>query len=143
MRPTPPGFNKADVVKGLHTAMQFGAPNSAEDRATFCWAQRTAAAGEDEAGVPFSPNGRSGRTIQRVSVPCAVEYGDAAATAGRMGGVDRTKITVTLLDPDWAKVRDFEYVVWGGDKYLRRRHQVVALGSLDVHTLICAAEDES
>lgn len=143
MRPTPPGFNKADVTAGLVTAMQFGAPNSPEDRATFVWVTQPAAAGQDEDGVPFSPDVRPSKTVNRKTVPCAVDYAEAAGKTARFGTHKPSRITVTLLAPHYAQVKDFEFVVWGGDKYVRRSQIVEALGSLDVYSITCVAEDES
>ena len=80
---------------------------------------------------------------QKVAVPSPVDYTDASDQAKRFGTVQPSRLELTLLDPDWQKVKDFEYVVWGGDKYLRRSHQVDALGSLDIHTVHCVAEDEA
>ena len=141
-RPTPPGFNKAEVVSGLHLAMTFGAPNSPDDRATFCWVVTAPAPDSDDAGVPFSPEARPTKTTRKETVPCAVDYVDGPDKTERWGTHQRSRLIVTLLDPEWAKVRDFQYVVYGGEKYLRRTHEVIGLGSLDVHTVYCIAEDQ-
>lgn len=140
---SPTGFNKADVIAGLHTAMNFGAPNSADDRATFCWTDTTAVAGADESGVPFDPDVRPARTPHKITVPCAVDHSNAGMVRTRFGTYRPDRIEITLLDPDFQKVKDFTFVVWGGDKYVRGADQVIGLGSLDVHTIQCIAEDES
>jgi hypothetical protein len=141
-RPTPPGFNKADAIAGIRLAMNFGAPNAPGDRATFCWTSTSNATAADESGVPFSPAARPTRSTQKVTVPCAVDYADGSDQTERWGTRQRSRIVVTLLEPEWAKVKDFEFVVYGGEKYLRRTHEIIALGSLDVHTVYCVTEDQ-
>lgn len=138
----PAGFDPAAVLEGLHTAMQFGAPNRDQDKATFCWVEENAATGTDEDGVPFDPTQRTTKTPRRLVVPCAIDYTDGADRTERFGQLTPSRIEVTLLDPDYRKVEPFTYVVWGGDKYVRRTTRTDALGSLDVWTIECRAEDD-
>lgn len=142
----PAGFNAARIREGLITAMEFGAPTRTEDRATFFFERRGPVAGRvDEDGVPFDPTLRPANTASptKVTVPCAVEFYNGASKIETFGEVKATRISVTLLDKEWQIVKDFRYVVAGGDKYLRDiKEPGAALGSLDVHTVWCVSEDE-
>ena len=143
--PNPPGFDPQGFIDGIHLAMTLGAPNAPADQATFYWIESRDTGGNavDEQDVPFDPVKRT--TTKKVSAKatCAIEYTDGADRTERFGTRQASRITVTLLQPDWEPVSEFEFVVWGGDKYLRRSHQVDALGSVDVHTVQCVAEDET
>ena len=93
--------------------------------------------------MPFDPTKRTTTTPVRRRATCAIEYADGPDRTERFGVRQPSRIVITLLQPEWEKVSPFEFVVWGGDKYLRRGHQVEALGSVDVHTVQCVAEDET
>lgn len=142
-KPNPPGFVPADVMAGLRTAMKFGEPNRAGDKATFHWSVRSDAAGADEDGIPFNPTAVPQRTKRSRTVACAVEFFPAGDRTERFGVVQSSRVELTILDPEFQQVKDFEYVVWGGDKYIRRSGTVDGLGSIDVHTVLCIAEDEA
>lgn len=141
----PPGFNRAEVLAGLHRAMGFGEPNNASDKATFVsFDALSGNTRHDDNGVPFDPGARVSRVPKPVQVPCAVEWADASDVSGGFGSLQPTTIRVTLLDPDYRKVKGFEYVLIGGDKYnYRETEPPVALGSIDIWTVHVQAEDES
>jgi hypothetical protein len=142
----PPGFNADEIRRGLLQAMEFGAPTRTEDQATFYFVARSAPTGPaDDEGVPFDPSERptNEASPDKLTVPCAVEYYDATGVIETFGVITPTKIRVTLQDPEWQQVKDFAYVVAGGDKYIRARVEPpVALGSLDFWMVWCRAEDE-
>lgn len=142
----PPSFNEARVVEGLKMAMGFGEPTRAEDKVTFFFNARSTGTTEaDEEGIPFDPADRLVNTRpDGVVVDCVVEYQDRAAKAETFGVVVPTRVILTLLDPDWQQVKDFAYVRAGGDIYRRSTVQPpVALGTIDVWSVICVAEGES
>lgn len=141
----PAGFNAAEVIAGLHRAMEFGEPTRTEDRATFYTVTTTAAGGPvDEDGVPFDPTVRPTRSTTSKQVKCAVEFADRADLSETFGIIQPTRVKITLLDAEYQQVKDFAYVVVGGDRYNRRiTEPPVALGSIDVWTVHCVAEDES
>lgn len=143
--PTPAGFDRDAVLAGLRTAMLFGAPSVAADRATF-FMPRTyvSVAPVDEDGVTFDPQQRpTFSAVVKHTVPCAVEYDDAAGKLENFGIIASSKVRITLLGPDYDVVKGFEYVVIAGQKYLYRKTEPpVALGTLDVWTVHCQAEDE-
>ena len=141
----PAGFDRNKILIGLHKAMEFGEPTRAEDQATFVTIVEPIVIGPvDEDGVPFDPSERVSRTPQSNTVACAVEYVDRADRAERFGTLQPTRVKITLLDAEYQTVRGFDYVVVGGDKYVYRSTEPpVALGSIDVWTVYCTAEDES
>lgn len=142
----PAGFDPARVLAGLHKAMEFGEPTRSADRATFYKVLSTTGDGtaQDEDGVPFDPS--IDRTVKPtpIQVPCAVEYVDRADQTHSFGSITASRVEITLLDPDYQKVKGFSYVVCGGDKYLYRLTEPgAALGSIDVWTVHAIAEDET
>lgn len=142
----PPDFPRAEIIAGLRQAMGFGEPTRVEDRATFVsFRDLPGNVPTDDDGVPWDVNARRVRTPSAsVQVACAIEWSDAADRRETFGTINPTGIKLTLLDPDYQKVKGFEYVVIGGDKYLPRETEPpIALGSIDVWVVHVAAEDES
>lgn len=136
----------------IRFAMTMGAPpagriagQSAADGLTFHWnPTATTAATRDGEGVPFDPGAAVTRTTRRpVSVPCAVEFVDATGDPTPFGVVIPSKVRAVLLDEDYASVKDADFVVIGGDKYIRS-HEPPAVGLFDVgvHTIVFVAENE-
>lgn len=150
--PTPAGFNASEVFDGLYQAMAFGAPNDADAQATFFKQPvLNVDSSTDDEGVPFDPDVNIDRTPVSVKRPCAIEYIDAADQIGNFGVRQPSKIKVTLLGPDYDAIRGsddddqalFSYMTVAGQKYLYSKEEpVVALGTIDVHTIHCKAEDE-
>ncbi len=143
----PPSFDAARVTEGLRKAMGFGEATRTTDKVTFYFNDRSDPVGPaDEEGVGFDPADRTVNTRagEAVVVDCAVEYEDRAPRTERFGVMVPSRVVLTLLDPDWQRVKDFAYVKAGGDTYWRSTIEPpVALGSIDVWTVICTAEDES
>jgi hypothetical protein len=141
----PPGFDAAAVIAGLHEAMAFGEPTRVGDKATFYLVTEAAqTVARDDDGIPFDIAQRPTRTAKGVQVSCAIEFVDRADQGETFGLVQATRIKVTLLDPDYQKVKGFRYMSVGGDRYnYRLTEPPVALGSIDVWTVHCVAEDES
>jgi hypothetical protein len=144
----PPSFDAARVTEGLHRAMGFGEPTRAADKATFFFrGNQTYIPGTvvDADDVPFDPEIRPTRTnVASVLVPCAVEFHERGAMTETFGVVMPTRISITLLDEDYQRVRGFHFVVAGGDKYIYEKTEPpVALGSIDVWTVWAQSEDES
>lgn len=137
-------FNKSQVLSGLYTAMDFGSPNIATDKATFYMPRTSSASGnQDSDGVPFNPdNGRTFGALVKKTIPCAVEYLGGTGKDENFGVLNPDKVRLTILGPDFAAVEGFEYVVISGNKYLYQKSEpVIALGSIDVHQIYCRAED--
>jgi len=140
----PPDFDKAAILKGLYTAMEFGAPTRVSDRATFFTYIEEGTEPRDDDGVPFNSTTRRARVPKSTQVPVAIEFIDKTDQQETFGYVQATRVKITLLDPDYQKVKGFNYVVIGGDKYnYRITEPPVALGAIDVWTVHVTAEDET
>jgi hypothetical protein len=144
--PTPPGFNAATVIAGLQKAMSFGAPETTGDQATF-YMPRTSVVTDpkDDEGVPFDVTVRPTlSTLVKKVVPCAYEYVDAEGKIENFGMIAPARVQITLLDAEYQQVKGFEYVAIGGQRFMYRRTEPpVALGSINVWTLHCTAEDQA
>lgn len=143
----PPSFNRGKVRDGLLKAMGFGEPNRTDDKVTFCFPKRaTTASPADGDGIPFDPTVRLADVgAANKTVSCAVEYLDRAEVAVDGGSeLKPSRLRITLLDEEYRAIKDFSYVVAGGDKYNRGEVEPpIALGSIDVWILHCVAEDEA
>lgn len=140
----PAGFDKARIMAGLKTAMQFGAPTRVEDQATFYKVTRTTDdVPRDDDFIPFDPDATRTAKPTGIRVDCSVEYIDRTEITEQFGAITPSRIEITLLDPEYQKVKGFDYVVAGGDRYnYRLTEPPVALGNIDVWTVHCDAEDE-
>lgn len=142
----PPGFDESRVLAGLHKAIGFGMPTRVDDRATFFFQKRPSdTSPADGAGVPFDPGVQLPdiASPRKLSVDCTVDYVDAAGKALTFGDSRPSGVVITLLDAEYQKIKDYAFVVAGGDKYVRSRVEPpIALGSIDVWTLHATAESE-
>lgn len=142
---TPADFDATAVLAGLHLAMGFGEPTRTEDKATF-YLPKTGSetpAPEDLHDVPFDPDVQRTASTNKLAVACAVEFYAGGQVIETFGAANADKILVTLLDPEYQQVKDFLYVVAGGDKYIRNKTQPpVALGVIDVWQVWADAENE-
>lgn len=142
---TPPGFDAAAVIAGLHTAMNFGLPTVTNDQPTFFMPQTTTSDepldGED---VPFNPDAvLDVSALVKKRVPCAVEYVDGDGKVETFAIVNPSKVKLTFIGSDFATVRGFKFCVIEGQKYFYARTEPpVALGTVDVYTVHCKSEDE-
>lgn len=140
------GFNAAAFRAGIRFAMTMGAPPADADALKFHWNPTVTSSGVmDGDGVPFDPAAPVTRTQTKapVSRPCAVEFIDAAGEVTAFGVVVPSKVRVTLLDEDYQAVKDADYVVIGGDKYVRDE-QPPSYGLFDVGVfqIVYVAENE-
>lgn len=144
MKFIPDGWDEAKVKDGLYKAMGFGEPTRTEDKATFHIPEPS----EDETsgnseGVPWDPTVKRPVTRATKQVPCAIEFVDSSERTETFGAYAPTQIVITLLDDDYQQVRDFDFVVAGGDKYFRSQTEPpIAMGTIDVWTVHCTAQDE-
>lgn len=141
-----PGFVPAEVRAGLRLAMNVGLPTVTEDQPTFFFPATASTVGPaDEDAVPFDVSQRRVVAPRRsVRVPCAIEYFDNQGKIENFGLIVPSKLELTLLDEDYAKVRGFEYVVIGGNRYwYSRTAPPLGLVSVGVFTIYCTAEDQS
>lgn len=141
----PPGFDSARIIDGLHRAMGFGEATRTGDKATFYTRTLPATtATVDQEGLPYDPDAARTPVTTSVAVPCAIEYFDRNEDGETFGVIQPTRIKVTLLDPDYQKVKGFTYVVAGGDRYYYAKTEPpIALGSIDVWIIHCNSQDET
>ncbi len=137
-------FDQAAVLAGLHTAMDFGSPNTTSDKATF-YMPRTVTTGgaRDSYNVPFNPEEpRVMGPLVKKTVACAVEYLDAAGKEINFGTINASRVRLTVLGPEYVQIKGFEYVAISGSKFLYTKTEpIIALGSIDVAIIYCTAED--
>jgi hypothetical protein len=137
-------FDQSKVLAGLYTAMEFGAPNNVADRATFYMPRTVDSPGNvDSYEVSYNPdNKRTFSPLVKKTVPCAVEYIDATGKEVNFGMVNPSRVRLTVLGPDYANIKGFEYVVISGQKFIYQKTEpLIALGSIDVAIIYAQAED--
>lgn len=140
-------FNADEVRAGLRLAMTVGSPVEVADQPVFYMPTSITGDGAhnlDQAGTPFSPTYRPTRSVPVTKrVPCAVEYKDTEGVMEAWGNTTPSRITVTLLDQDYAIVKGFAFVVIGGVKYTYRSTQTpVGLISVGIYKVHCSTDDE-
>lgn len=94
--------------------------------------------------VPFDPRQAPVRTARApVRVPCDVEFTASSDVPTEFGTVIPAKLTVLLLDSDYAQVAEAAYVTMNGDRY-NRQYEPPSFGLFDVglHYLVFQAENE-
>ena len=125
MASTQPGFDPAAFRDAIRFTYTMAATPVADDQVTFHFASTLVYnTNVDADGRPFDPNATVTRTTPTpVKVPCAVEYIDAEDQPTNFGLIAPSKLKITLLDEDYAKVKDAIYVVLQGDRYNYRRTQ--------------------
>lgn len=146
MAGTVPGFNAAEVRAGLRLAMTVGLPPVLEEQPTFFFPREVSnTARADESKVPFNPLARPALAPPRsVRVPCAIEYFDNQGKIENFGVIVPSKVELTLLDEDHAKVRGFQFVVIGGGRFFYDRTETpLGLVSVGVYVVHCTAEDQA
>lgn len=137
---------KPDVFRvAIRSAMTVGTPPDTGYQLRFHWnPDTTTAATRDGEGIPFDPTAAiTSTTPAPVAAPCAIEYLDAAGQPTPFGAIVPSKVRVTLLDEDYAQVKDADYILISGDRYLRH-HEPPAYGLFDVgvHQIMYVAENE-
>lgn len=128
--------------------MQLGLPQEAKDRPTFYFRQtKTFPAGTvtDTEGVPLDP--RIAATVTApdpVQVPCAVEFSATSSDGETLVGTFReTHLTLTLLDVDFAQVKDAIEVAVGQVRYnIGYMAPPIGLGTATVYQLHCFPKGE-
>ena len=99
----------------------------------------------DGAALPFDPQATVTRTEPTpVKVDCAIEYFDAENQPTNFGMIAPSRISVTLLDEDYDRVKECAYVVVHGDRYnYRRTEPPSGLFDVGVYTMHFTAENET
>lgn len=140
------GFNSAEFRDSIRFAMEMGAPPDAGERATFHFpSQLVYNAPADGDQVPFDPTATVTTTEPPpVQVDCAIEYFDVENQPTQFGLLAPSRITVTLLDEDYAQVKECSYVVVHGDRYeYRRTNPPTGLFDVGVYTMHFTSQSET
>jgi hypothetical protein len=148
---TPTGFIEADVIAGLHTAMEFGTYIDPATAPIFYLpvAPLSDMTGTtDESGVPYNPNlPMPTQQYTTVQVLCAVEVSDSVppreGDLEPLGLVNRTALTITLLEAEYRQIEGFAYVKTNDNTYhYAFTRPPIALGPIGVWQVICIATDQ-
>lgn len=146
MAGTDPGFNATGFRDAIHFAMALGAPPDVGERATFHFPKTLVYNTPiDGNSTPFDPTATVTATEPpTVQVDCAIEYQDDENQPTNFGLIAPSRITVTLLDEDYEKVRHCAYVVVGGDRYdYRRTEPPSGLFEVGVYTMHFTSNSET
>lgn len=140
------GFNSADFRDGIHFAMEMGAAVDEADRVIFHFPKALTSEGPvDGHDIPFDPT--QDVTVAEpdpVHVDCAVEYFDAAGQLTNFGVIAPSRLTITLLDQEYAQVVGCSFVVAHGDRYnYQRTEPPVGLFDVGIWVLHFQAENET
>jgi len=131
------GFDADAFRDGIRLAFDMGAAPELDQpdqsQVAFHFASQLVYTGPtDGDGVPFDPNSSVTRVVPNaVQVPCGLEYSNVADERTAFGTVLPSRVKVTLLDEDYAKVKDATYIVVGGEKYVYH-HSEMPRGLFDV-----------
>jgi hypothetical protein len=95
--------------------------------------------------VPFDPHATvTNVTPAPVKVDCAIEYFDAENQPTDFGLLAPTRISITMLDDAYEKVKGCAYVVIAGDRYdYRRTEPPVGLFDVGVWTMHFTSPSDS
>lgn len=117
------GFDADGFRDNIRLAMAMGAAPDVENQVAFHFpSQLVYNASADGAHVPFDPAATITRTEPPpVRVDCAVQYVDEENQPSSFGLLAPSRLIITLLDEEYAKVKHCSYVVAQGDRYDYRR----------------------
>lgn len=138
-------FDAAKFRNAIRFVFEMEQPPEAGLRLTFHFSDTVTYVGpQDSEKVPFDPAQVPVRVSRAaVTVPCDVQFAQQSDEPSAFGTIVPAKVTVTLLDEDYALVKDAAFVVVNGDKY-QRHYEEPSMGLFDVglHTMIFVAENE-
>jgi hypothetical protein len=129
------GFNASDFRSAIRFAMTMGAPVNPAEQVTFIIAGQATYAGADPAGDPYDWTTAPTTTVvaQAIHVLAAVTFGSEPPVEGTAVGVfDASRISLTVLDEDYAPVRNADEVIVGGVHYIIDPPGAVPVGLFDV-----------
>lgn len=141
-----PDFNAAEFRTAIQFAMTMGAAVDVGERASFHFpSQLVYNAPADGAQVPFDPAATVTKTEPTpVQVNCAIEYFDVENQPTDFGLLAPSRLTITLLDEDYEKVKGCSYVVVHGDRYnYRRTEPPSGLFDVGIYTMHFTAQSET
>lgn len=137
-------FDADTFRNAIQFVFEMAAPTASE-AILFHFTETVAFTGPaDGDEVPFDPTETIVRTsLAPVSVPCDVEFIQSTEVPTAFGVVVPSKLRVTLLDVDWAIVKDATFATVGTERYLRDFEQPSSgLFDVGLHTITFIAENE-
>jgi hypothetical protein len=148
MAGTDAGFDATEFRDAIRFAMRMGAPEDPSERATFRWTKQQTFAVADVGGSTYDWSATPASTTQHpdVQVDVAVEFSarPAATRDEAAGQFDESRVTLTLLDEDYANVRGASEVILGGNTYnIDFVGPPMGLFEVTVYSVFCTARDES
>ena len=143
-----PAFDAGAFRTAIRDAMNMGLPANVSERATFKWNVERTFNTADPAGNPYDWGTTPATTTTHpdVQIPVAVEYTSRASESGAnaIGQFDPSRVTLTILDEDYALVEGANEVLLGGNSYLVRYvAPPLGLFEVTVYQVFAEARDES
>lgn len=151
MKPTagrniPYTFPAAKFRNAIQFVFEMAAPPAPADQLYFHFEPTLTSTGPtDGEQVPFDPADIMTSTVaDPIQVPCDVTYTTGSEVPTPFGTVVPDRLTVLLLDVDYAKVADCAFVTMGGDRY-NRLYEPPSFGLFDVglHEITFTAQNEN
>lgn len=145
---THPAFDPARFRQAIRSTMIMGTPTNTAEQATFRWNPQRDYAIDDPADNPYdwTSTPTTDTLTADVQVPVAVEFSarPAGSTQTQMGEFDTSRAILTILDEDYALIKDADLVLLGGNAYaIQFVSPPMGLFSVTVYQMFCEALDES
>lgn len=142
------GFNAEAFRAAIRSTMQMGLPNAVPERATFQWKVERTYARPDPSQNPYEWTETPSTTTTHadVQIPVAIEF--SARPAGTVdtvvGQFDTARVTITVLDEDFALIEGADYVQLGENTYvIDFVGPPMGLFDVTVYQLFATAVDET
>lgn len=139
-------FSADEFRSGIRAAMNMGLPENEADRATFLWTTTRTFSAADSSGTPFDFTEEPIKTVKKdpVQVPVAVEFTGRGSSGGTPVGTFHTpRVTITVLDEDYAQIEGADEVKLGGNTYaIDFVAPPIGLFEVTVYQLYCRAVSE-
>jgi hypothetical protein len=146
MAGTQTGFDAATFRSKIQFVFNMAATPDADRQLKFYFNDVVTYAGrKDGDAVPFDPTATVTRTsTDPVTVPCGIKVTKASEQNTAFGGVLPTKVTCTLLDEDYDQVKDADYIVFDGEKYLKENTGApTGLFDVGIYSMTFTAENDA
>lgn len=106
------GFDAAGFRTAIRSAMTMGLPGDSTQAVTFVFAEVATYAHQDLNANPFdwTASATTDVAARSVQVPAAVSWGVGTIQGTAVGDFDTSKVSLTLLDVDYALVQDCDSV---------------------------------
>lgn len=141
---TSSGFDSAAFRTAIRSAMTMGLPSDTTQAVTFVFSEVAAYAHEDPNANPFdwTSSPTTDVVARNVQVPAAVEWGVGTIQGTAVGDFDTSKVTLTLLDVDYASVQGCDSVHINGVIYqIDSIGPPVGLFDVTVYSMYCTARN--